>query len=103
MKQITSHEFKNKIENGEKFLVDLFATWCMPCKVMINNLESIESESIESGVNFYKYDVESDMEFSRGLGVRSVPTVKLFKEGREVFSKTGVIPSDQIKMEISKY
>lgn len=103
MKQITSNEFQNKISNGEKFLVDLFATWCMPCKVMINNLELIEQETQDMGVSIYKYDVESDMEFSRGLGVRSVPTVKLYNDGKEIFSKTGVIPSDQIKMEIAKY
>lgn len=103
MIQLTANELKTKIENKETFLIDLFATWCQPCKIMIKNLEMVESELVnDKGVNVYKYDVESDMELSVKLGVRSVPTVKIFKEGNEVFSKTGVMSPDQIKMSVSQ-
>ena len=103
MQQLTTEQIKQKIQEGENFVLDLFAVWCGPCKVMLSNLERVneslikESESPSYGI--YKYDVESDMEFSRELGIRSVPTIKIFKEGNEVFSQTGVMqPSDVLSL-----
>ena len=85
--------------------MDLFATWCGPCKIMLNNLtkvnESLIKESNGSPVyNIYKYDIDTDKEFVMSeLGIRSVPTIKIFKEGKEVFSKAGVMaPSEVISL-----
>ena len=105
MQQLTTEQLKQKIANGEDFVLDLFAVWCGPCKVMLSNLERVneslikESESPSYGI--YKYDVESDMEFSRELGIRSVPTIKIFKEGKEVFSQSGVMTPSQVLSLIS--
>lgn len=101
MQQITTEELKQKISNGENFILDLYATWCGPCKIMLNNLtrvnESLIKESNgEPKYKVYKYDIDTDKEFVVSeLGIRSVPTIKIFKEGKEVFSKPGVMsPSD---------
>ena len=104
MQQLTTEQIKQKIQEGENFVLDLFAVWCGPCKVMLSNLERVneslikESESPSYGI--YKYDVESDMEFSRELGIRSVP-IKIFKEGKEVFSQSGVMTPSQVLSLIS--
>ena len=45
MEQLTTSELRNKIENGENFVLDLYATWCGPCKVMLNNLSKV-NESV---------------------------------------------------------
>ena len=88
-------ELKEKINEGENFVLDLYATWCGPCKVMLNNLqrvnESLINESTSSNnYNIYKFDIDSDREFAMNeLGIRSVPTVVLFEGRKEVFRTTG--------------
>lgn len=101
MQQITTNELREKINNGENFVLDLYATWCGPCKVMLNNLtkvnESLIKESASSPkYDIYKFDIDSDMDFVRELGVRSVPTIKIFKGGSEVFSKAGVMTTNEV-------
>ena len=102
MQQLTTAELKQKISEGENFVLDLFATWCGPCKIMLNNLtkvnESLIKESNGSPVyNIYKYDIDTDKDFVMSeLGIRSVPTIKIFKEGKEVFSKAGVITPNEV-------
>jgi thioredoxin 1 len=102
MQQLTTAELKQKISEGENFVLDLFATWCGPCKIMLNNLikvnESLIKESNGSPVyNIYKYDIDTDKDFvMTELGIRSVPTIKIFKEGKEVFSKAGVMAPNEV-------
>ena len=102
MQQLTTIELKNKIANKENFVLDLYATWCGPCKIMLNNLskvnESLIKESTENPkYNIYKFDIDSDKEFVVSeLGIRSVPTLKIFKEGQEVFSKPGVMSPSEV-------
>lgn len=96
MEQLTTQQLKEKINSGENFVLDLFATWCGPCKVMLGNLtkvnETLLKESSSPNYNIYKYDIDSDREFVMNeLNIRSVPTIKIFKEGKEVFSKPGVM------------
>lgn len=102
MEQLTTEQLKQKINQGENFVLDLFATWCGPCKVMLNNLtrvnESLISESVgQPSYKIYKYDIDSDREYVvNELGIRSVPTIKIFKEGKEVFSKAGVMSPNEV-------
>jgi thioredoxin-like negative regulator of GroEL len=44
----------------------------------------------------YKFDIESDMDYMRELGIRSVPTIKVFKEGMQTFSQAGILQPDQV-------
>ena len=101
MQQITTSELREKIKNGENFVLDLYATWCGPCKVMLNNLTKVNESLINESTStpkydIYKFDIDSDMDFVRELGVRSVPTIKIFKNGNEVFSKAGVMTSNEV-------
>lgn len=102
MQQITTEELKQKMQNGENFVLDLFATWCGPCKIMLNNLSKVNESLIKESngspsYNIYKYDIDTDKEFvMTELGIRSVPTIKIFKEGKEVFSKAGVMSPSEV-------
>jgi thioredoxin 1 len=97
MQQLTTDQLKEKMQNGEDFVLDLFATWCGPCKIMLNNLSKVNETLIKESTstpkyNIYKYDIDTDKEFVvNELGIRSVPTIKIFKEGKEVFSRPGVM------------
>lgn len=101
MQQLTTSELKEKINNKENFVLDLYATWCGPCKVMLTNLERVNESLIKESngspsFGIYKFDVDSDMDFARELGIRSVPTIKIFKNGAESYSKTGVMSSAEV-------
>jgi thioredoxin 1 len=102
MQQLTTAELKQKISEGENFVLDLFATWCGPCKIMLNNLTKVNESLIKESngspsYNIYKYDIDTDKDFvMTELGIRSVPTIKIFKEGKEVFSKAGVMSPNEV-------
>jgi thioredoxin 1 len=107
MKEITSTELRQKIESGENFVLDLYATWCGPCKIMLNNLqkvnESLDDNSDQKKYNIYKFDIDSDREYIMDeLGIRSVPTIKFFKNGEEIYSKVGIMSTTEVLEIISK-
>ena len=87
MRELTTDELKQKLDNGDKVLVDFFATWCGPCKALIPVLESISNDF--DGVELIKMDVDQNMDLAMELGIRSVPTVVLFEGRKEVFRTTG--------------
>lgn len=107
MKQINTEELKEKISSGENFVLDLYATWCGPCKVMLSNLQKVnefltEDQYKDKQYNIYKFDVDSDREYAmEELGLRSVPTVKFYKGGNEVMSKVGVMSVTEVLNVIS--
>ena len=90
--EITSTELKQKIKNGDKLMVDVFAEWCGPCKVMKPMFEATSQTLKEqnSDIQLYTLDIESDVSFVSELGIRSVPMIKAFSNGKEVFSEVGL-------------
>jgi len=103
MKQLTSQEVKEKINNKENFVLDLFATWCGPCKVLMGNLGALEKSGEALPMNIYTLDIDSDRDFVMELGIRSVPTLKVYKGGEEVFSNVGVMSQSQLLEVMNKY
>ena len=90
--EITSTELKQKIKNGDKLMVDFWATWCGPCSMMKPMFESASQTLKEqnSDIQLYTFDIESDASFVSELGIRSVPMIKAFSNGKEVFSEVGL-------------
>lgn len=95
---LTSEELQNKIDSGEKFIVDLYADWCGPCRMIGPIIEKVSNQLKESGheVNVYKFDIEQDKEMALKLGVRSIPAIKGFSGGENIVSKIGVITENQL-------
>lgn len=104
VKQLTNDELKQKIQNKESFILDLFATWCGPCKIMLGNLEKVndtlQNESNDSPFGVYKFDIEQDMELMREWNVRGVPTIKIFEDGEETFTRAGIMSPEQVLRQI---
>ena len=96
--EITSELLKEKIEKNEKIIVDFYAEWCVPCSRMKPIFEKIaeEQRNNNSEVQMYTMNVEHNQEVARSLGIRSIPTIKGFSEGKETFSKTGLLFETQI-------
>ena len=94
--EISSVELQEKIKNGEKVIVDFHAQWCGPCKMMKPTFEKLTTENT-SEVQMYTMDVDLNREIAISLGIRSVPTIKVFNGGEVVETKVGVLSEGQIK------
>jgi len=88
MIELNPEQLKNKINSGEKFVIDFYATWCGPCKYLSKILEE---HGNKFGVPVYKFDIDVDRELVMDYGIRSVPTLKLFNEGSVVKTYTGIL------------
>lgn len=85
--------FNELIGSGE-VLVDFFATWCGPCRMLSPVLEEISSD--RAGIKVVKIDVDECPSLARNFGVMSVPTLYLFKDGKEVSKKSGFMPKEEL-------
>jgi thioredoxin len=94
--EISSVDLQQKINNGDKVIVDFHATWCGPCKLMKPIFEKLTTENT-SEVQMYTMDVDLNREIAISLGIRSVPTIKVFNKGEVVETKVGVLSEGQIK------
>ena len=98
MKVLTSEELKQKIDSGEKFIVDMYADWCGPCRVLGPIVERVSQKLEEEGheVKVYKFNIESDKDLAVQLGVRSIPTIKVFDGGKVVDNRVGILQEQQL-------
>ena len=76
----------------EKTLVDFYANWCGPCKMIAPELEKVESN-----VKVIKVDVDEFEELARTYGVMSIPTLVLFENGKELKRTIGFVDKDKIE------
>ena len=97
--EITQELLQEKINNGDKLIVDFWAPWCGPCKIMKPAFEKVSEEfsNENSNVQLFTLNVEENKEFAASLGIRAIPTVKSFSEGKEVYSQPGMQMESQIK------
>ena len=87
--EIKNEKEFNEIINSEYALVDFFATWCGPCKMMGPVLESVSSN--RDNIKIIKVDVDKFESLARTYGVMSIPTLILFKNGQVVDKKVGFL------------
>lgn len=95
MNIVTKAEFDETIQNGV-VLVDFFATWCGPCKMLAPVLEEL-SQAYEGKARIIKVDVDKEQELAGQYGVMSIPTMILFKNGEVVKQVVGFQPKPQIE------
>ena len=96
--EITQELLQEKINNGEKLIVDFWAPWCKPCGVMkpIFDKVSEQHRNDDSPVQLYTMDVEKNRDIAVKYGVRAVPTIKVFNNGDVVDSKIGIQMENQL-------
>lgn len=98
---IRQGEFTDKVENGKGIqVVDFFATWCGPCKMLAPILE--QTAAANPDVNFYKVDIDEEIGLAQKFQVMSVPTLLFVKDGKVVDKSVGVIPAKQLEGIIEK-
>lgn len=101
-KVINTSEFRDKVENGKGVaVVDFFATWCGPCK-MLAPVFAEAGEDMKDEATFYKLDIDESLEIAQQFGVASVPTMIVFKDGKAVDQIVGFMPKDRLISKIKK-
>lgn len=99
-KIINSQEFDNTIESGV-VVVDFFATWCGPCKMLSPVIDELSGEL--ENVNFVKVDIDQSMDLAQKFRIVSVPTLKVFKNGEEVDTLMGFMPKEVLKSKVEAH
>ena len=94
MQELTAEQLREKMESGDRFIIDYFATWCGPCKMLSRILET---SGDKLGVPIYKFDVDSNRDFTMEQNIRSVPTLKLYEGSSVVKSHTGILQESQFE------
>lgn len=93
VKKLNSVNFETEVFNSTKpVLVDFFATWCGPCKMLSPIIDELSSETIADRLSFAKLDIDESMDVAQHYGVMSVPTMILFANGRELTRIVGAQP-----------
>lgn len=93
---LSSAEFQAKVLGGEgKVLVDFFATWCGPCRMIAPAIEEIAQEKAGE-LEVYKIDIDRSPDVAQQFGIRGVPTLMVFEDGKPVSQMVGAQPKAQI-------
>lgn len=91
--------FHELINRNTPTLVDFYADWCGPCKMMPPVLKEVKSQ-LGDRVNILKVDVDKNQKAADKYGIRSIPTLILFKNGKIVWRKVGVAQAREIQQAI---
>lgn len=94
--------FNDIISSNKPTLVDFFATWCGPCKMMNPIIEKVKND-LGDEVTVLKIDVDNNKEVSIKYGIRSVPTLILFKDGEIVWRQSGIVQTKNLIEKIQEF
>ena len=97
VQEINSNDFNEKISKGRS-LVDYHGLWCAPCKVIAPIIEEISNKIKD--IKFYKLDVDESPDIASQYDVMGIPTLILFKDGKEVKRIVGLRSKEDLKKEL---
>lgn len=102
---VTDNTFQQQVIEASKekpVLVDFWATWCGPCKMLSPLVEELAGERADQ-LNVAKIDVDENQAVSSQFGIMSIPTLILFKDGKPVKQLVGYMPKARLLSQIEQY
>ncbi|XP_006453915.1 hypothetical protein AGABI2DRAFT_132659 [Agaricus bisporus var. bisporus H97] len=85
-------EFRTIINSGKVVVIDFWATWCGPCRVISPIFEQLSGDAQQ--VEFYKVDVDTQQDIAQEVGIKAMPTFVAFKDGNKVKELVGAKPQE---------
>ena len=100
--EITDENFQQEVLDSETpVLVDFWADWCQPCKMIAPVVQQI-AEEYDGKVKIGKLDVDSNQQTSQAMGIRGIPALIIFNDGKPVDQIIGVVPKSIIQKKIDE-
>ena len=93
MMHFNMESFEAELNSGKLMMVDFWASWCGPCRMLSPVIESLDKK-YEGKAVIGKVNVDEEQELAIRYGVMSIPTVIFFKDGKEIDRKVGVMPPE---------
>ena len=98
--EVTDADFVEFLKNNPKVVVDCWAAWCAPCRMLAPTIDEIASEKPD--VKFAKLDVDKNRAVPTKYGIMSIPTLLYFKDGKLVDKTLGALPKAAIESKLAK-
>ena len=103
VKHINQDEFEKEVLNEEGVVVvDFFATWCGPCKMLAPVFEQA-GEEMKNDATFLKVDIDQSLELAQQFRISTVPTMMIFKDGKPVETLVGFMPKERIVQKVKSH
>lgn len=93
VQKLTTKEFDAAVASGA-VLIDFFATWCAPCRMLAPSVHALAEET--PGLKVYQVDVDEEPALAARFRVMSIPTLVLLKDGKPVKTSVGLVPREQL-------
>ncbi len=102
--QITDQNFEQEVLKANvPALIDFYADWCGPCKIMAPIIEELEGEMKNDQIKICKMNVDEQQQTAEKYGIMSIPTIIIFKDGQEKERLVGLQSKEVLKEILSKY
>ena len=96
IKNCNENDFENEVlKSNLPVIVDFWAEWCGPCKMLTPILEELSNE-MKNEINVVKVNLDENQDLAMKYSIRSIPTLLLFKEGNLIDTKVGLLPKSEI-------
>mgnify|MGYP005688574485 FL=1 len=96
IKNCNENDFENEVlKSNRPVIVDFWAEWCGPCKMLTPILEELSNE-MKNEINVVKVNLDENQDLAMKYSIRSIPTLLLFKEGNLIDTKVGLLPKSEI-------
>ncbi len=100
VKELTDNDFHQEVDkSGIPYLVDFWAVWCGPCSMVGPVIEQI-AEEYKGKINVGKVNVDNELKTASEFSIQNIPTIIMFKSGREVERIVGAVPKEHIVKKI---
>jgi len=97
--EITDSNFKEYIDSGKPLVLDFWAEWCGPCRMVAPIIDELAKE-YDGQVNIGKVDVDNNNDVATEFGIRNIPTILFFKDGKMVDKQVGAVPKAKIEEKV---